>query len=229
MSAQLIHELLAGAAEREPERLAIVGGSRSMTYAQLERESNALAHALLDHGIAHGDRVGIFLDKSPEALVGIYGVLKAGATYVPLDDQAPARRLAYIARDAGIRCLVTSSARAAEWPRLIAEGAPLQTLVVAGEAEVDAAGLTAVPWSALAGYPVAAPAVSADPDDLAYILYTSGSTGEPKGVMLSHLNGLAFVDWAARTVAVGPEDRLSSHAPLHFDLSIFDLFASVIV
>jgi amino acid adenylation domain-containing protein len=226
VSAQLIHALLAGAAEREPDRVAIVDGSRNMTYAELERESNALAHALLDHGVARGDRVGIFLDKSPEALIGIYGVLKAAATYVPLDDQAPARRLAYIARDAGIRCLVTSSARAAEWPRLIAEGAPLQTLVVAGDADVEHAGLHAVPWRELAGYPVSAPAVTADPDDLAYILYTSGSTGEPKGVMLSHLNGLAFVDWAARTVAVGPQDRLSSHAPLHFDLSTFDLFAA---
>src|SRR5262249_58543463 len=72
----------------------------------------------------------------------------------------------------------------------------------------------------------APPAVRSSPDDLAYVLYTSGSTGDPKGVMLSHHNSLAFVDWAADEFQVGEHDRLSSHAPLHFDLSVFDLFAA---
>ena len=222
----MIHELVRAAAERDGESVAVRAGSQALTYAELDRRSSRLAHALLDHGVGAGDRVGLLLEKSPEALVGIYGIHKAGATYVPLDEQAPAGRLAYIARDAGIGCLITSVERAAGWPELIAAGAPLRTLVVAGEGEVDPAGTTAVPWDALDAYPQAAPDLRADPDRLAYILYTSGSTGEPKGVMLSHRNGLAFVDWAAREVGVGPEDRLSSHAPLHFDLSTFDLFAA---
>jgi L-proline---[L-prolyl-carrier protein] ligase len=228
VSARLIHELLGEATQRAPDRVAVVAGSSTMTYAELDRESTQLAHALIDHGVRPGDRVGLFLEKSPQALVAVYGVLKAAAIYVPLDDQAPVARLAYIARDAGIRCLVSVPQRAGDWPHLLAHGAAIETLVVAGDGDRDTGvdGVTCVPWSALSAYPTAAAAVAMGPDALAYILYTSGSTGEPKGVMLSHGNGLAFVEWAARTVGVGPDDRLSSHAPLHFDLSIFDLFAA---
>ena len=226
MSARLIGDLLASAAERAGPRVAVVGASRTLTYAELDAESEQLAHALVDHGVMPGDRVGIYMEKSPEALVGVYGALKAGATYVPLDDQAPVARLAYITRDAGMRCLLTSPERLADCGRLADAGAPLETLILAGEDAPGPGSITVVAWSALAGYPTERVGVARGPDDLAYILYTSGSTGEPKGVMLSHRNCLAFVDWAARTVEVTQEDRLSSHAPLHFDLSTFDLFAA---
>jgi amino acid adenylation domain-containing protein len=224
--AATIDGLLRLAAHSDGQRTAAVDGERTISYAELDAVSSQLAHALCSLGVAPGERVGLFLEKSLEAVIGIYGTLKAGATYVPLDDQAPVKRLAYIARDAGIRCLVTSSAKAPDWPRLLAEGAPLEALVVAGEGTVEHAGITALAWSDLAGLPSSAPDLREDADALAYILYTSGSTGEPKGVMLSHRNGLAFVDWAAREIGVGAQDRLSSHAPLHFDLSTFDLFAA---
>jgi L-proline---[L-prolyl-carrier protein] ligase len=222
----VIHDLLRAGAQRAPDRPAVISGAGSVTYAELDRRSSTIAHALADHGVRTGDRVGLLLEKSPEALAGIYGILKAGATYVPLDEQAPIPRLAYITRDAGIECLITSVDRAADWPRLIGAGAPLRTLIAAGEGEADPAGTTCVPWSALDTYPDEPPDRATDADRLAYILYTSGSTGEPKGVMLSHRNGLAFVDWAAHEVGIVAEDRLSSHAPLHFDLSTFDLFAA---
>ena len=213
MSRRLLHELLEASAAAGPERIAVVDGPRSLTYGELDRRANGLAHLLRDRGVAHGDRVGLLLDKSIESLVGIYGVLKAGAAYVPFDPNAPVARLGYIARDAGIHCLLIGVTRSADCDALRAAGAPVETLVVLDE-------------DAPAEYPESPPSVAPDESDLAYILYTSGSTGDPKGVMLSHLNARAFVDWAVAEFGVGAGDRLSSHAPLHFDLSVFDLFAA---
>jgi amino acid adenylation domain-containing protein len=221
-----IHGLLAAAAHEGGERIAVVDRDRTLTYAELERDSDRLAAALRDHGVKPGERVGLLLEKSAAAVVGIYGVLKAGAVYVPLDDQAPVRRLAYIARDAGIRCLISATRHAAAWERLGELGAPLELVIDADDGDAEVQGVTVLGWSALAAYPAGGAPPAADPDALAYVLYTSGSTGEPKGVMLSHANGLEFVDWAAREVGVRETDRLSSHAPLHFDLSTFDLFGA---
>ena len=226
MRSQTIDGLLALAAREAGERPAVVDRERTLTYAELDRVSSAMAHVLRAHGVGPGDRVGLWLEKSLEAVVGLYGTLKAGATYVPLDDQAPVARAAYIARDAGLRCLISDSAHAIHWPQLLSAGAPLQAIVTAGEAPAQPADTHILPWSTVAQAPATAPVPVHGPDDLAYVLYTSGSTGEPKGVMLSHRNGLAFVDWAAREIGVNGEDRLSSHAPLHFDLSTFDLFAA---
>ncbi len=224
----LLHERLTASAERDPEAPAVVDGERSLTYGELERRANALANLLIEEGVSRGDRVGLFLEKSLESLVGIYGILKAGALYVPLDPGAPASRLGYIAADAGIRCLVSASAKASTWEELVDAGAPLEAIAVLDENQGPnaPAGVRVLGGDDLAGAPETAPSPEQSPDDLAYILYTSGSTGQPKGVMLSHRNALAFVDWAAREFGVAPSDRLSSHAPLHFDLSIFDLYAA---
>jgi amino acid adenylation domain-containing protein len=229
VSTTLVDELVAASAERFPERTAVVDGERSLTYRELDTTANRLAHLLAAHGVRPGDRVGIYLDKSLEAVLGIYGILKAGATYVPLDPGAPPARLGTIAADAGIRCLITGTGKATEWAPLIEAGAPLDTLVVL-DADGEVAGpdgLTLLTRGALAGQPGEEPPDLPRSDaDLAYILYTSGSTGVPKGVMLSHLNALAFVDWSVDEFGVTESDRLSSHAPLHFDLSVFDLYAA---
>jgi amino acid adenylation domain-containing protein len=184
---------------------------------------------LASAGVSRGDRVGLYLEKSVESLVGIYGALKAGAVYVPLDPEAPVSRLAYIAQDCQIRALVTSVGKRRQWPALIAAGAPIELLVVPdlheGEAGEPPSGCRVYGREALDAA-AGSPNTRAISLDLAYILYTSGSTGQPKGVMLSHRNGAAFVEWAVREFGLTSMDRLSSHAPFHFDLSIFDIFAA---
>ncbi len=225
----LLQHLLHKSAEKYSDRPAVYDGARVMSYGELEERSNRVARLLLELGVKRGDRVGLYLDKSLESLVGIYATLKAGAVYVPFDPAAPARRLGYIARNCGVEVLLSNGRRHSSCPELRAAGAPIRAMLVqdtptselSGSSEVMAVGSDAV--DQLPGAPLPEHTIRMD---LAYILYTSGSTGEPKGVMLTHGNALAFVEWAAQEFAVTSSDRLSSHAPLHFDLSIFDVFAA---
>jgi amino acid adenylation domain-containing protein len=212
-----------------PDRIAVEDRGRALSYHDLEGRSNQLAHLLISLGVRRGDRVAFYLDKSIESVVALYGVLKTGAAYVPLDPQAPIARLAYIVRNADIRVVLTGTEKSDSWAGLGGFDSTLEHLVVlnggGGEASLPA-GITVHDSTEIDGSPAVDPAVSQIHLDLAYILYTSGSTGDPKGVMLTHLNALSFVDWAVEEFLVSADDRLSSHAPFHFDLSVFDLFAA---
>ena len=225
-----LQDLLSASAEARPDAPAVVDGDRTLSYGELDDLAGRLAGLLAELGVRPGDRVAIYLDRSVEAIVAVYGVLRAGACYVPLDPEAPPARLGYVASDAGIQVLLTGAEKATSWEPLAAEGAPLESAVVLNsDAELDApAGTRLLTARDVARADATTPAPSTGEGDLAYILYTSGSTGAPKGVMLSHRNCLAFVEWAADEFAVSPDDRLSSHAPLHFDLSTFDLFGAAL-
>jgi amino acid adenylation domain-containing protein len=223
----LVSHLLDESARKTPDAPAVLDGEREITYLELERQSNHLANLLIDLGVRRGERVGIYLDKSIESVVAIYGTLKAGGAYVPLDPQAPPARLGYIVHDAGVRVLLTGCEKEDAWQALNEDGHALQSLVVLNGAPAAApGGVRVLTTSDVAAASDSRPATRIVDCDLAYILYTSGSTGTPKGVMLTHRNCLAFVEWAVEEFAVCAEDRLSSHAPLHFDLSTFDLFAA---
>jgi amino acid adenylation domain-containing protein len=226
----LLQHLLAKAAREFPDKTAVICGGESVTYRELDELADKLAATLLENGMRRGDRVGIYMNKSVASVISIHGILKTGAIYVPLDPNAPPARLAYIIQNCGIRCLVASTRKARAIGAMFPEGNPLQLVVLTDNSEFVPAGLTvkAIRWSDVTDRkPTAATTNLSIETDLAYILYTSGSTGVPKGVMISHLNSLTFVNWAHDTIEVNSEDRVSNHAPLHFDLSIFDIFATI--
>jgi amino acid adenylation domain-containing protein len=218
--AYVLQQLLSKSAEEYPEKTAVWARGRSITYRELDERSNQLAHLLRERGVQKGDRVGLFFPKCVESIVSMLGVLKAGGVYVPLDPQAPADRIGYIVGNCGIKILITASDKRAE---LAPETQEILETCILIEGEGDGQDLIA--WSQLSNYSaLSAPKVTLVETDLAYILYTSGSTGRPKGVMLTHQNALTFVEWCAEEFHVGSEDRLSNHAPLHFDLSVFDVY-----
>lgn len=221
--------LLNRAARQRPDHPAVVDDERVLTYAELHDLAGRIAALLRNMGVGPGSRVGLYLNKCAEAVAGIYGIMRAGAAYVPLDARAPDDRVGYIARDCDLSVLLTSSACLPRVPALCKAGAPLKkTIVLDAPAEGEKGDVALIGQHDIAR---ALPLISGPDDDataLAYILYTSGSTGQPKGVMLTHHNGFAFVDWAVDHAGVTAADRLSSHAPFHFDLSVFDLYATAL-
>ena len=225
--AYLLQQLLGRSATQHPDKAAVWARGRSLTYRELEERSNQLAHLLRKHGVQKGDRVGLYFPKAVESLVSMFGVLKAGGVYVPLDPQQPAQRIQYIIDNCAIRALVTTREKLRSLdPAAIPS---VQFSVFTDGSDGAEASVRGIPWRELGNFPASSPPEGLDPTtlDLAYILYTSGSTGRPKGVMLTHQNALTFIEWCAETFHIRPEDHLSSHAPLHFDLSVFDVYNTI--
>jgi amino acid adenylation domain-containing protein len=226
--AYVLHHLLTESATRRPDAEAVRLLDQALTYAELERLSNQLAHALIQAGAVPGDRIGIYLHKSPAGIASIFGVMKAGACYVPIDPNAPGLRVGEIARQCSFRALITSSLLYEKLSAAFHDECPMAAIFF-----IDKSPDTALPAPAfifadsLPSQPTVPPVVNVIDQDLAYILFTSGSTGTPKGVMLSHLNALTFVNWGFETFAITTQDRLSNHAPFNFDLSVFDIFVAV--
>ena len=226
--AYVLHQLLTESAARRPDAEAVRLLDQALSYGELEKLSNQIAHALIEIGVVPGDRIGIYLHKSPAAIASIFGIMKTGACYVPVDPNAPGLRLAEIARQCGFRALITSFSLYEKLSAAFLDECPMAALFFIDKSPDAALPAPAFTFAdSLPSQPIAPPAVNVIDQDLAYILFTSGSTGTPKGVMLSHLNALTFINWACDTFAISDTDRLSSHAPFNFDLSVFDIFAAI--
>ncbi|GAA4224451.1 D-alanine--poly(phosphoribitol) ligase [Actinomadura meridiana] len=211
-----LHELLAESARRHPDAVAVHDASGPTTYRELDALAGRYAAALRHRGVEPGDRVVIWAGKTVHTIAVMQAALQIGAVYVPVAAANPPARVRLIVRDST--------------PRLVVMGPDVMGGDVAGgnhDAPWDGPRPTTFTELYDAGADPPEPHPTG-PDDPAYILYTSGSTGEPKGVCLSSRNALAFVEWAAGELEIGPDDRLSNHAPFNFDLSVFDIYAAFV-
>ncbi|MEU9045485.1 amino acid adenylation domain-containing protein, partial [Kitasatospora sp. NPDC048343] len=206
--AQSLTALFAAQAARTPDAVALTDEDRQLTYAELDTRSNRLAHRLIAAGVGPESRVVLLGERSVELIVAVLGVLKAGGTYIPLDTRYPAARIQQILRESSARA-VLSDGRLGQDVELPAGAVLLST---------DPA--------AVADFPGTAPAVAAHPEQVAYAMYTSGSTGVPKGVMATHRNVAALA--ADRMFHPVAHRRVLLHSPLAFDGSTYELWVPLL-
>ncbi len=187
---------------------------------------NQVANVLQDCGVKKGDRVGIYLNRSIETAIAIYGILNAGAVYVPLDPKAPPTRTRFLLHDCGIKVVITNPSQKRNLKKVMEEGHDLQTLIGLKE---DLA-IPTISWEKVyqASEEYTRPFALVE-YDLAYILYTSGSTGDPKGIMHTHASGLSYARLSADLYKLTEEDRFGNHAPIYFDISTIGYFAAPLV
>ncbi|MDX8000869.1 non-ribosomal peptide synthetase, partial [Xenorhabdus sp. Reich] len=206
----LLHELFEQQVVRTPDATAVVFEECTLSYGELNRRANRLAHHLLALGIRPDDRVAICVERSLEMMVGLLGILKAGAGYVPLDPAYPAERLAYMLEDAAPVALLTQTGLLetldSHLPTIVldARGPSVLDNGPAENLEAQRLGLTS--------------------RHLAYVIYTSGSTGKPKGVMIEHSNIVNFLCSMSQEPGMTEADVLLGITSLSFDISILELF-----
>jgi len=202
-----LHELVEAQAERVSQRLAVVCGSRQVTYGEFNSRANQLAHYLRSRGVGPNVRVGICLDPALDFAVAVLAVLKSGGACVPLDPNYPAERLAYMLEDAQAPVVITAKG-------MLPDALPsaCEVLFLADKADV------------LSRQPRTNPNSGAKPGDIAYVIYTSGSTGKPRGVLLPHAGLVNYNATAARVYAIGPDDRVLQFCSVSFDIAVEELF-----
>ncbi|WKX71552.1 amino acid adenylation domain-containing protein [Streptomyces sp. XD-27] len=201
-----VHELFRKVVAAQPDATALSDPDHTLSYAELDARSDAVAGALRGRGVAPGDRVGVCLDRATDLVVALLGVLKAGAAYVPMDIAYPAERLVHTVTDSGAQLVLSSSA---EFPAV-------DGVTVVHPSEVTSGG----------GEPITDPGVSAD--DIAYVIYTSGSTGRPKGVAVPHRNVGALLAATTTDLGLGPEDTWTLFHSSAFDFSVWEIWGALL-
>jgi amino acid adenylation domain-containing protein len=203
----LVVEQVAAQASARPQHLAIDGHCQKVTFAELERNSNQLAHHLCCLGVVPDTLVGLCFGRSVAFIVGALAVLKAGGAYVCLDTSSPRDRLGFMIEDSRPAVVLTDSTSAQGLPT-----GKCPVLVLDGQV------------TEISHQPVTAPGTSCKPENLAYVIYTSGSSGTPKGVEITHRSLLNLVDWHRSSFEVTPSDRASQLANVGFDAAAWELW-----
>ena len=208
----LLHQLIAEQAARTPHRIAVTFQGSHLTYEELDRRANQLAHALRQLRVGPEVRVGIFMHRSLEMIIAILGVLKADGAYVPLEPAYPAERLSFMLEDAQVATILTQQGLRQGLPKNDAEVLCID----------DGMG-------AFLGQPACEPQSGACAENLAYALYTSGSTGRPKGAMISHRNLVNYLHWCCTAYSVDEGTGTPVHSSIGFDATITALFPPLLV
>lgn len=222
----MIQDVLETMADRAPGRVAIVAGTRQLTYGEVEDQANRLAHGLIAAGVQHGDRVAICLDNRPETVAAIFGVLKAGAAFMMVNPTTKAQKLVHLLGHSRARALVLASPALASLGEPLGGVASLETIVAVGPGAPPVRGTqTVLAWDTLLAAPANGRPTRRGIDlDLGALLYTSGSTGEAKGVMLTHLNVQSAVRSIAEYLRLTADDVILDVLPLSFGYGLTQLF-----
>ncbi|AWL35213.1 amino acid adenylation domain-containing protein [Streptomyces sp. SM17] len=203
-----LHSQVAERASEQPDAVAVVCGEDALTYGELDRSANQLAHHLISLGAGPGHLVGLSVERSTDMAVGLLGIMKTGAAYLPLDPAYPADRLTYMLEDSGARLLITHHHT---------QPAPAGIQVIDLDVERET----------LAQQPTTAPSTTVAPDDLAYVIYTSGSTGRPKGVAIEHHTVLHLLANSQPLYGFGPQDVWTVFHSYAFDFSVWELWGAL--
>lgn len=215
---------------RRPNSCAVVLNQETITYGQLNEQSNQLAWMLKAAGCKKGDRICSLVPKSPRAIVSLIGILKADCTYVPIDSASPAPRVAKIVDSCQPRWILATERSVSLLDELKCEEGIRRSVSVVWMSAVGGEGKnfkTEFGWDDIKTCSSEPLDYQNTPDDPAQILFTSGSTGTPKGVVITHLNIMHFIEWATKYFGLTESDRVSGHPPLNFDLATFDIFGTL--
>jgi amino acid adenylation domain-containing protein/non-ribosomal peptide synthase protein (TIGR01720 family) len=207
-----LHQLFEEQVQRTPDRIAVCYPEQTLTYQELNSKVNQLAHHLRTLGVGCESLVGIYLERSPELIIALLAVLKAGGAYIPLDSKLPPERLAYMLGDAQPGILLTMAASETGLP-------DYQGTVICLDED----------WQSIAQHPEQNPANIVTGENLAYIIYTSGSTGKPKGVMLTHRGLANYLQWAVQTYPVDLGVGVPVQSAISFDATITSLYTPLLV
>lgn len=202
---KLLYSFFEDQAAAIPDAVALISGKSTLTYGQLNKQSNRLAHYLIEQGIRPGDNIGLLVERNFDMIIGMLGILKAGGAYVPIDPDYPIERQEYIFNQSALKLVIADKSY------------PLKSLIAPGKfLDTD--------FSKISLNRETNPALLIDSTQLAYTIYTSGSTGRPKGVMIRHHSAVNLILWVNQQFHIGSGDRMLFITSMCFDLSVYDIF-----